>query len=110
LGASREEIEEAVSAVGGALAHPLLERARKAWRSGQCRREAPVTISQPDGTLLEGILDLAFLENNQWVVVDFKTDRELEAILEPYFRQVALYATAVSWATEQPAVPVIMRV
>ena len=110
LGATQEEMEEAVSAVARALAHPLLERARTAWRSGQCRRETPVTMTRSDGTLLEGVLDLAFLEDNKWVVVDFKTDRELEASLETYFRQVALYATAVSWATRQEAVPMIMRV
>jgi ATP-dependent helicase/nuclease subunit A len=110
LGASREEREEAALAVEHTLAHPLLERARKAWRSGQLRRETPVTITQSDGSLLEGILDLAFLEDKKWVVVDFKTDRELEAALEPYVRQVALYRTAVSWATEQEAVAIIMRV
>jgi len=110
LGASREEMEEAALAVERALAHPLLERARKAWRSGQLRRETPVTITQSDGSLLEGILDLAFLEDNKWVVVDFKTDRELEAALEPYLRQVGLYRTAVSSATEQEAVAMIMRV
>jgi len=110
LGASKEETEEAVVAVGRALAHPLLERARRAWQSGHCRRETPVTITQSDGSLLEGILDLAFLEDNKWVVVDFKTDRELEAALEPYSRQVAWYATAVSRATQQEAVAMIMRV
>jgi ATP-dependent helicase/nuclease subunit A len=110
LGATKEEMEEAVVAVERVLAHPLLGRARKAWLGGQCRRETPITITESDGTLLEGILDLAFREDNQWVVVDFKTDRELENALEPYFRQVALYATAVSWATGQEAVPIIMRV
>ncbi|HXW94007.1 MAG TPA: UvrD-helicase domain-containing protein [Terriglobales bacterium] len=110
LAAHEEEKEGAVLAVGRALAHPLLGRARKAWQSGQCRRETPITITQSDGTLLEGILDLAFLEDNKWVVVDFKTDRELEVALETYLRQVAVYAKAVSWATQQEASPIIMRV
>jgi ATP-dependent exoDNAse (exonuclease V) beta subunit len=67
---------------------------------GECRRETPITYRLPDGTLLEGVVDLAFRYGEGWTVVDYKTDRELESVGEvPYRRQVALYASAISLAT-----------
>ena len=46
------------------------------------RRETPLQHYREDGTLIEGVVDLAFQENtpefNGWTVVDFKTDREIE--------------------------------
>jgi len=45
LGTSAEEVEAASVAVQAALAHPLLQRARRAWICAQCRRETPVTLS-----------------------------------------------------------------
>jgi len=68
-----------------------------------------VTHRQPDGTLLEGVVDLAFEENGEWVVADFKTDREIEDRLDDYRRQVSLYAAAVAAATGQPARGVLIR-
>ena len=29
---------------------------------------------EKDGTFLDGVMDLAFLEDGEWVVVDYKTD------------------------------------
>ena len=49
----------------------MLERARAAER---CHRELPVHLRLEDGRLLEGVIDLAFLEQDRWVVVDFKSD------------------------------------
>jgi ATP-dependent helicase/nuclease subunit A len=70
-----------------------------------------VTLSLADGTLLEGVVDLAFEENGAWTVVDYKTDRELAVAGEDrYRRQVALYASAVAQATGKPAVGVVMRI
>jgi hypothetical protein len=110
LGANDTETDAAVIAVQNALLHPILQRAREAWRVGHCRRETPVTLTQADGTVIEGVLDLAFLESDTWMVVDFKTDRELEAALEHYRKQVALYAAAVARTTQLNAVPILMRV
>ena len=84
--------------------------ARTAEARGACRRETPVTCTM-DGTLIEGIVDLAFEEHGSWTVVDYKTDRELAAAGEDrYRRQVALYALAIAEATGQPAVGVLIRV
>jgi ATP-dependent exoDNAse (exonuclease V) beta subunit len=76
-----------------------------------CRRETPLTCTLADGTLVEGIVDLAFEEQTSWTVVDYKTDRELAAAGEErYKRQVALYATAIAQATGRSAVGVLVRI
>jgi ATP-dependent helicase/nuclease subunit A len=93
------------------LTHVVLARARDADARGACRRETPVTWTAPDGTLVEGIVDLAFEESGGWTVVDYKTDREIAASGEDrYRRQVALYASAIAQATGRPAHAVLMRV
>ena len=109
LGAPDAEVAAAAAAVTAALRHPLLARARAALARGECRREAPVAALD-DGTLVEGVVDLAFRESGRWTVVDFKTDRELDEALDVYRRQVALYAALVARATGEPATPVLMRV
>jgi ATP-dependent helicase/nuclease subunit A len=110
LGARPEETAAATTLVEATLAHPLLARARAAWRAGRCRRETPLTAIEPDGALVEGVLDLAFEDDAGWTIIDFKTDAELTAALPRYRRQVALYASIVSRATGRPATPVLMRV
>ena len=68
----------AAGAIGeGVLSHDLLARARRADARGACRRETPVTLTLDDGTLVEGVVDLAFEEDGAWIVVDYKTDREI---------------------------------
>ena len=53
----------------------------------------------------------ASIKAGQWIVVDYKTDRELAQSGEDrYRRQVALYASAIAQATGQPAQGVLMRV
>ena len=48
-----------------------------------------------DGTLIEGVLDLAFDEGDATVVVDFKTDYELAAGETRYRAQLQQYVNAV---------------
>jgi ATP-dependent exoDNAse (exonuclease V) beta subunit len=110
LGAPQEEVVSATEVVCSALRHPVMQRARQSAEAGSCRRETPVTLTLPDGGLLEGIVDVAFLEDNKWTVIDFKTDRELEARLDVYRRQVGLYARAISIATGQRCEGILMRV
>lgn len=69
-----------------------------------------MTCLMPDGTLLEGIVDLAFEEDGRWTVVDYKTDRDVSGSEEEYRRQVALYAAAIGQATGLPAQGVLVRV
>ena len=111
LAATDEEIRAAIETVERVVAHELLRRARSAEARGACRREAPVTITLKDGTVLEGVVDLAFEEAGVWTVVDYKTDREIESSGDArYRRQVGLYASAIALASGQPATAVLIRV
>jgi hypothetical protein len=87
LNATEEEIEAATEAVDAALRHPLLERARKASHT---YRELPVLMHH-NGSVVEAVIDLAFVENDRWSVVDFKTDAEDRQRLRKYCRQVGWY-------------------
>ena len=107
LGASADETAAAVAAVAAALTHPLLQQASTATA---CRRETPLTLRTADGTLVEGTVDLAFLADGTWTVIDFKTDQELSTALDVYRRQVMLYADAIVAATGQPARAILLRV
>jgi ATP-dependent exoDNAse (exonuclease V) beta subunit len=98
----------AAAAVGSAvLGHELMGRARAA---AGLRREAPVTWLQQDGSMVEGVLDLAFEEAGVTTVVDFKTDHELAAGESRYRAQVQQYAKAVSRATGRPARGVLFKI
>ena len=85
----------------------LMARVRAAAR---IRRETPVTWTQKDGTLIEGVLDLAFDEGERTTVVDFKTDHELSAGEARYRAQLQKYVDAVALATERPARGVLFKV
>jgi len=101
----------AAAVVERVLAHDLLVRARKAEARGACRRETPITLTLEDGTLIEGIVDLAFEEDGAWTVVDYKTDRDIATTgEEQYRRQLALYASAIGRATGAPATGVLVRI
>ena len=110
LGAPPDEVTAAASVVGAVLAEPLMARARAAWRAGRCRREAPITEVLGDGTILEGVLDLAFEEDDGWTVVDFKTQAEMATPLASHRRQVSAYASVVTRVTGRPAIPVLLRI
>jgi ATP-dependent exoDNAse (exonuclease V) beta subunit len=92
----------ALSDVGNTISWPSL------------RRETPVLLRRADGTLIEGIVDLAFREDTQefngWTVVDFKTDRELEPNRSQYAAQVGLYVEAIADATTLPTRGVLLVV
>jgi len=104
--ATDQETEVAVVVVTAALKHPLIVRAAAAAQDAELRRETPIILRRADGTLVEGIVDLAFRENDlgssHWTVVDFKTGREFEANRSEYAKQVGLYATAIETATKLP--------
>jgi ATP-dependent helicase/nuclease subunit A len=60
--------------------------------------------------LIEGVVDLAFEEAGRWMVVDFKTDRDLSAHRSNYLRQVRFYADALAAATGMPADAAILQI
>jgi ATP-dependent helicase/nuclease subunit A len=105
--ASAEEVAAAGVVVSAVLGHELIARARA---SASIMRETPVSWLQKDGTLIEGILDLAFEEAEGTLVVDFKTDHELAAGEMRYRAQLMQYVNAVARATGRPASGVLFRV
>ncbi|MGE0520271.1 MAG: UvrD-helicase domain-containing protein [Candidatus Binatia bacterium] len=107
LGARAEEVAAAADAAAAALAHPLLGLARAARA---CWRETPVSFVAADGAFIDGVVDLAFHADGEWVVVDFKTGHELADRLDAYRRQVALYARGIAEATGEPARAVLLRI
>jgi len=96
LGAPAEEADAAAAAVENALAHPVFGRARTAAR---CYREYPVTLRLEDGEMMEGVVDLAFVEDGAWIVVDFKTDADAAERRAQYQRQLRWYAYALTRLT-----------
>jgi ATP-dependent exoDNAse (exonuclease V) beta subunit len=110
LGATQDEIAAAREAVAHVLRHPILIAAARAEREGQCYRETPVTYRLESGVIVEGYVDLAYRDGDSIVVVDFKTDRELDGTLERYRRQVSIYATAVGRTAGLPTQAFLMRV
>jgi ATP-dependent helicase/nuclease subunit A len=110
LGATPEEVASAASVAEATLQHPVMARALQASNAGQCRREAPITLKGSDGTLIDGVVDIAFLDGGEWTVIDFKTGHELEHRLEHYRRQVRLYAQAIALTTRQKVSVILMRI
>lgn len=106
IGATPEETACAVDAALAALAHPQL---RAAARSADARREVVVAEQLGDGTIAEGVIDLAYRSDHEWVVVDFKTD-EVVAATGAYAEQLRLYVLALQRATGEPARGVLLRV
>jgi ATP-dependent exoDNAse (exonuclease V) beta subunit len=107
LGSPAEDVVAAASVVRAVLAHDLMARARA---SARLRRETPITWTQKDGMLIEGVLDLAFDEHDGTTVVDFKTDHELSAGEARYRTQLQKYVDAVALATGKPARGVLFKV
>ena len=107
LEAPGQEVKAAVEAVSRALQHPLL---RQAATSPRLYREAPFIFHRDPDRLLEGTLDLAFFDGDTWVVVDFKTDAELDQLGERYRRQLAWYVHALRQLTGQKARGVLLAV
>jgi len=73
-------------------------------RSTNVRREWSFNLVIEGGTLLQGVIDCAFLEDEGWVLVDYKTDRihDEAAFLQRYEGQIAWYAQALATITGIP--------
>ena len=90
-----------------------LDRLERCMRSGiwsrmaaaeTIHREWAFNLRMQEGderTLLQGVIDVCFLEDGEWVLVDYKTDHvgDLEALIERYRPQVVVYAKALERIT-----------
>ncbi|MEO8900714.1 MAG: UvrD-helicase domain-containing protein [Polyangiaceae bacterium] len=106
LGAPELETAFAVEAATAALAHPLL---RAAARSTDARREVVIAAQRPDGSIVEGVIDLAYRADSEWVVVDFKTDAQVQP-QGAYAEQLRMYVDALQHATGNAARGVLLQV
>ena len=110
LGVGEREGAAAAAAAAAIMKHDLWQRARRSAGRGACRRESAVSLVLDNGVLVEGIVDLAFEEDGVWTIVDYKTDRDLEAAGEErYRRQVAVYAAAIAQATAARTEGILVR-
>lgn len=104
LGADDAEVAAAAHAVSLALKSPLMKRVRA---SAEVRRECSVLDKLADGSMMEGIADLAFAEGANgatiWNIVDFKTDLAIASRLAEYRAQIGFYARGISRASKLPA-------
>jgi ATP-dependent helicase/nuclease subunit A len=110
LGAPQDEVDAASESVRVALAHRVFEDARQAAQQGRCRREVPIAWRDPNGLLIEGVIDLAFEHAGGWTVIDYKTDEEFRGNEPAYQRQAGMYAAAIKAANGAPVAALLMRV
>ena len=89
MGVPREGAESAATWAAKALQSGMIQRARK---SPNLFHELPLTGKQEDGSFLNAVIDLAFLEGDEWVIVDYKTDQDMETLKEKYRQQLGHYA------------------
>ena len=98
------ELDTLLALVENVQASELWARGRAA---DQRLMEHPFMWRTPEGTLLEGVMDLAFREPAGWVIVDYKTAetaRIFERRLPVYQQQIAVYAQAWAAITGEPVV------
>ena len=91
--------------------------AKRILASGQVLREQPFVLRIPSNlvsaeypknetTLLQGMIDLAFWEDDGWVLLDYKTDRMPpegpNALIARYRGQLASYRAALTKLTGRP--------
>jgi ATP-dependent helicase/nuclease subunit A len=102
-----DRVAELVSLSAKCLAHPLGERIRRAQR---LFREVPFAVIL-DEKIVEGKIDLLLAENNDWVIIDYKTDKirkeDLASRVTLYREQGVYYARAMQQITGRKVKEVI---
>ena len=79
------------------------EEGRNMLNSKEIRREWPfnLRITQPIQTMVQGVIDLCYLEEEEWVLIDFKTDyvKDPHELWQRYEMQLNFYRQALESAT-----------
>ena len=82
------------------------ETGKRILRSPEVHREwnFNLMIRREKPMILQGVVDCAFLEENEWVILDYKTDRNktAEEMREEYRPQLLWYARAIRELTGKP--------
>lgn len=78
--------------------------AQRMLQSPQVRREWSFNLRMEGDTLLQGVIDCAFMVDGAWVLLDYKTDRitDEEAFIQRYAMQLEWYARALEKITGAP--------
>ena len=88
-----------------------LSQSRRVLREQPFNVQVPATLLEPSApgdafTLLQGILDCAFWEDDGWVLLDYKTNRippnGPQALIDTYRTQLDLYRYALGTLTSAP--------
>jgi ATP-dependent helicase/nuclease subunit A len=107
----REAIEKNAAMIDAFFKSGLAGRIK---RSKKVIKEMPFNLLVPAGEIgyasdlsvtVQGVLDLAFMEGGQWVLVDYKTDYvpgDVQEYKIIYEKQLSLYANALSSITGVP--------
>ncbi len=75
--------------------------ARRMLKSHKIQRELPFVVKLEQGTLLQGVIDCCFLDDDKKiVVVDYKTDRNISIMLDTYKEQMLYYVKALNALTK----------
>ncbi len=76
---------------------------KRALASDTLRREWGFNMLGPYGSMIQGVIDLCFLEDGRWVLADYKTDdADGETLLRRYTLQLRWYARALAEITGVP--------
>ena len=82
------------------------EIGKRILRSPEVHREwnFNLLIERKRKMILQGVIDCAFREGEEWVILDYKTDRgkTAEELREEYSPQLSWYARAIRELTGQP--------
>lgn len=81
----------------------MSEEGRNMLCSKEIRREWPfnLRITEPIHTMVQGVIDLCYLEEEEWVLIDFKTDwvNSEQELWDRYRMQLSFYRQALEKAT-----------
>ena len=77
---------------------------QRALRSPAVRREWSFALKARPDAYLQGVLDLCFMEDGTWILVDYKTDavEEASVLIDRYRDQLAWYRKALNMLTGIP--------
>ncbi len=107
------ETQVDAAAISRFLHSPLAKRARDA---SMLRQEQPFCLKlsakeaglneSEENVIVQGVIDMCFVENGSWIIVDYKTDRvqpdEAQEAAKKYSVQLSLYSKALSRITHIP--------